>query len=305
MARAANGPCAGTSGPCRFDTRSLGFLVDGTFVESITASGRYFNFDITGNAVGSGDLRSVGRYASGPCALAPSGQPCTFDSRTFTNYPGAGWVESITAYGHGWNFDANGNPWAGNGFNLEAIERVAAKNTVSQYVRLAYRTLLNRDPALLEHTSFIDAIKSGTQSFSQVRDALLNSAEYGQRVSPETFITNAYQRYFSLTPPSEDLAVWAERVRNGSWTRSGVQAFFLNHAASQSRTPNAALVQAAYRLFLQREVDSDWWLNYLNSGGVTRADMRDAFLNCVEIRSKNLRALTVTQLQSLFDFSGS
>jgi Domain of unknown function (DUF4214) len=308
VSRFANGPCMVASGSCTFDTRVLGPLVDGTFIESITAYGRYYNFDVNGNPVGSGDLRSVGRYANGPCSVAPAGQTCKFDSRTYIDYPGAGWVESITAYGHGWNFDANGNPWAGNGFNLEVIERVAPKNTIRQFVGLAFRTLLAREASLSELTANFNSVKWANVTFSQVRDALLNSAEYGQRVSPETYVTNSYQRYFNFAPDPYGLAYWTEQVRNGAALRSGVRDLYLNYVASQNYVSNTALVTAGYRqLFLREPAQSeiDAWVNYLNSGGTSRAGFRDIFINSPEMRTKDLRGLNPQQLQNLFDFSGS
>jgi Subtilase family len=132
VARFAFGPCAFAPDgqPCTFDTRTLVNYPDVGFVESITAYGKAYNFDINGNEwIGRGngtDLRAVARYASGPCAFAPAGQPCTFDTRTLIDYPGVGFVESITAYGQAYNFDANGNPWAGNGTDLKSVPRFAS-----------------------------------------------------------------------------------------------------------------------------------------------------------------------------------
>jgi hypothetical protein len=126
--RYASGPCAGTpDGQCTFDSRTF-VDIGGSPVESITAYGRFWNFDVNGNPWGTSNgasLHSVARYAAGPCAGIPDGQ-CTFDSRTFVNLGGQ-WVESITAYGKLWNFDANGNPWGtGNGSNLLSVARYAA-----------------------------------------------------------------------------------------------------------------------------------------------------------------------------------
>jgi hypothetical protein len=135
VARFANGPCAfAPSGqPCTFDTRALTKYPGIGFLETITAYGKFWNFDINGNEWSGGgngtDLQSVSRYASGPCASVPSGQPCTFDTLTMIHYPGVGFVQSITAYGKAYNFDLSGNPWAGNGTDLKNVPRFASALT--------------------------------------------------------------------------------------------------------------------------------------------------------------------------------
>jgi hypothetical protein len=81
------------------------------YFESVTAYGRYWNFDAAGNAhAGSGSLlSSVPRYASGPCAYAVPASTCKFDARTLVNAPvWGGLYESIVAYGRYWIFDASG-----------------------------------------------------------------------------------------------------------------------------------------------------------------------------------------------------
>jgi hypothetical protein len=125
-----NGICAVSASPCRFDTYAFERLVDGTLVESITADGRYWNFDAAGNAwSGNGsDLRTVPRFATGPCLQAvQTNSLCRFESRTFGRLgkDSPVWVESITADGKGYNFDANGVPFESNGFDLKVIARFA------------------------------------------------------------------------------------------------------------------------------------------------------------------------------------
>jgi hypothetical protein len=127
VSRFANGPCAfaPANQPCTFDTRSMGTLANGTWVESITAYGRAFNFDANGVAWPNNgrSLRDVSQYASGPCAFAPANQPCTFDTRTLARMANNTWVESITAYGRAFNFDANGVAWPNNGGDLRTVSR--------------------------------------------------------------------------------------------------------------------------------------------------------------------------------------
>ena len=105
--RYADGPCKGQSpGNCKFDSRTVA-TVDGRLIESITAYGKYWNFDFNNNyqpVIGNGsDLNSVSRYANGPCQGKAAGS-CNFDSRTIATIDGRR-IESITAYGKFWNFD--------------------------------------------------------------------------------------------------------------------------------------------------------------------------------------------------------
>lgn len=122
--------CAAGPAPCRFDTYAVEQLADGTVFESVTAYGRYWLFDVAGNALGGSgsDLKTVARYANGPCLQAvQNNQPCRFESRAIGRLGKDSpiWIESITAYGKGYNFDANGAPIDGNGFDLKSIGRFA------------------------------------------------------------------------------------------------------------------------------------------------------------------------------------
>ncbi len=116
-----NGPCASkTENTCIFDTRWVGNL-NGQTVESITAYGKGWNYTINGSTStpwpnNGFDLNTIPRYANGPCQ---GHSPCTFESRTIL----VNGTESITAYGKGYNFDNNGQPWPNNGFDLTTIDR--------------------------------------------------------------------------------------------------------------------------------------------------------------------------------------
>ena len=127
--RYANGPCAarpvGTT--CTFDTRT--FTTIGTqLVESITAYGRYWNFNVSDGSAWPGngnELTTVTRYANGPCAYRPAGTACTFDTRTFTTVNNRS-VESVTAYNRIFNwFVDDGSAWSSNGNDLTTVSRYA------------------------------------------------------------------------------------------------------------------------------------------------------------------------------------
>jgi hypothetical protein len=125
--RYASGPC-GHANPitsCRFDTRNLINPPEwGGLFESITAYGRYWIFDGSGNLVGTDTLTSVPRFASGPCAHAPAGQLCSFTSRELRSAAGGGIIETVTAYGRYFEWGANGQPTANHGLPLASIPRL-------------------------------------------------------------------------------------------------------------------------------------------------------------------------------------
>jgi hypothetical protein len=110
---------------------------NGRLTESITAFGKAWNFDAVTNEPWDEDgwgglpLTSVPRYASGPCAGRAAGD-CEFETRAFYSR-GTALVESITAYGKAYNFDAltyapwdgTAAQWPANGTDLTAVPRYA------------------------------------------------------------------------------------------------------------------------------------------------------------------------------------
>lgn len=124
------GPCSANpvaGNACKIDGIAQYRNASGALVESVYAYGQIWQFNASGTQIGvTRNLRGIPRYASGPCAYAPAGQPCEIESIVTMDHPGIGYVESISAYGRGWNFDINGNPWPANNFLLSSIARYAA-----------------------------------------------------------------------------------------------------------------------------------------------------------------------------------
>jgi hypothetical protein len=91
----STGPCRGAAFPCTLDTRAI--LRDGT--DSMTAYGRAWNYRSDGTPwPGNGvDLKTVRRYAEGPCRHAPPGKPCTMRTRAFFVEASGAEIESVTS----------------------------------------------------------------------------------------------------------------------------------------------------------------------------------------------------------------
>jgi len=147
----STGPCSANPNPsagCRVDGIGQYVNASGTLIESIFAYGYLWQLDGNGTPRGvAKNLRGIARYANGPCVYAPIGQPCVIDSVTTLDYPGVGYVESVTAYGRGWNFDINGNLLSGGTMVLSSVPRYAygpcAYASPSITCRFDTRNLLN------------------------------------------------------------------------------------------------------------------------------------------------------------------
>jgi hypothetical protein len=124
----STGACSTTAPgqPCTFD--ALGHYTEpsGRFVETVFAGGQRWTLDAWGQAAGPAtQLRSVPGYRDGPCqGLAPD-QPCHIDTHTSIDYPGIGFIESVTTAGKYWNLDAQGQLFPGASGDLAAVERYA------------------------------------------------------------------------------------------------------------------------------------------------------------------------------------
>jgi subtilisin family serine protease len=120
------GPCsyAPSNAACKLDAIAYDTDTVNWTQETVIAYGKMWTYDKAGNVLQKAvDLRTIPRYANGPCLRAPAGEVCTIDSLTVFNTPEYGYIESITAYGYAYNFDKNGNPWVASNFDLKTIER--------------------------------------------------------------------------------------------------------------------------------------------------------------------------------------
>lgn len=123
------GPCSAnpSAAHCKISSLSQYTNSSNVVTEKVIAYGKLWEFNGSGQQVGyTKDLRAFKHLKEGPCSNVNPQDKCNFDSHVVVDYPGLGYVESITAYGRVWNFDANGVGWAGNGDLVSSIPRFAA-----------------------------------------------------------------------------------------------------------------------------------------------------------------------------------
>jgi hypothetical protein len=123
--KAEGGPCYNktqTPNSCNFDSRTIA-TINGKRIEFVTAYGRYWKWEIvnsnTYTLLSNGILNGVNgvpRYNNGPCQGKTPGS-CTFDSLAIVTLGGRQ-IESVTAYGKYWNWDANTGELLPNGGEL-------------------------------------------------------------------------------------------------------------------------------------------------------------------------------------------
>jgi subtilisin family serine protease len=95
---------------------------------SVTAYGKVWNFNAYGALIGKPALlSSLPLYTrpNGPCSASnrdANGQ-CNFNTRSVVDYPGVGYLDSITAWGKFWNFSLGGEPWGPEGGLLRSVDR--------------------------------------------------------------------------------------------------------------------------------------------------------------------------------------
>jgi Subtilase family len=136
-----SGPCAYAPNPASCKLDAIAYKTMGTqdsTEEVVIAYGRLWRYNADGSLKeGAKELKNTGPYSGAefgpfdparaihPCSRRPNGQTCTIDSLTILNHDQWGYVESISAYGYGFNFDANGRPWPapGSSFPLTSIDR--------------------------------------------------------------------------------------------------------------------------------------------------------------------------------------
>jgi hypothetical protein len=124
VTRFANGPCANKQqGQCVFDTREVVTISPGVTIDSITAYGKYWNYDANGTLT-SGLLSSI--YGSGPCSNQDQ-LTCKFDSRAFTVINNE-LIDSITVGNKAWNIRVSNGTLFGNVVNLKQVPRYGSNN---------------------------------------------------------------------------------------------------------------------------------------------------------------------------------
>lgn len=98
-----------------------------------------------------------------------------------------------------------------------------------------------------------------------------------------------YVAYFNRAPDADGLAYWSDKVANGGWTVATVARSFMDQTEVKSTYPDymtsSEIVDKVYTNVLNRAADADgktYWVNQLNTGKVTKADLIQAVVNAAK-----------------------
>lgn len=98
-----------------------------------------------------------------------------------------------------------------------------------------------------------------------------------------------YVAYFNRAPDADGLAYWSGKVANGGWTVATVARSFMDQTEVKSTYPDymtsSEIVDKVYTNVLNRAADADgktYWVNQLNTGKVTKADLIQAVVNAAK-----------------------
>lgn len=98
-----------------------------------------------------------------------------------------------------------------------------------------------------------------------------------------------YVAYFNRAPDADGLAYWSDKVANGGWKVATVARSFMDQTEVKSTYPDymtsSEIVDKVYTNVLNRAADADgktYWVNQLNTGKVTKADLIQAVVNAAK-----------------------
>jgi hypothetical protein len=144
----------------------------------------------------------------------------------------------------------------------------------------AYQANFNRglDPNAY---GWVDALSSGALNEQQLNDKLRQSGEYRQLAVDQYsgLLGETYKKETGRDPDAEGLASWAIGLRSGAINPADLSARF-------SATPEG-YVYDLYKEFFDRGLDpaAYKWVDALNSGALTREQVRQGLMNSPEYQS--------------------
>lgn len=185
-----------------------------------------------------------------------------------------------------------------------------AEEGVTGFVTRLYKIVLQRTPRADEVQFWVERLKSGQASGSEVAAGFFNSDEYKKRKkSDEAFVTDLYQAIMGRQPDRTGYNGWVGRLKDGG-SRPNVLAGFLNseefrklcgsygvqvgsYSYSENRDRNqqaTAFVQRLYQIVMGRagdEVGLNAWTSVLLDQGGTGAEVAHGFFFSQEYKNRN------------------
>ena len=161
----------------------------------------------------------------------------------------------------------------------------ATENAI--FVRQQYLDFLDREPASVETSAWVNALNNGLPRSSLI-EGFMGSEEFYFRGK---FIARTYLGILTRDPDHAGFRAWLEVLLDGM-SREQIVQFFLDSgefkAKFGSNLTNSQFVDRMYANVLLRSADTgglNAWVGALNSGQMTRAQVALGFLDSVEFQS--------------------
>jgi len=161
----------------------------------------------------------------------------------------------------------------------------ATENAI--FVRQQYLDFLDREPASVETSAWVNALNNGLPSSSLI-EGFMGSEEFYFRGK---FIARTYLGILTRDPDHAGFRAWLEVLLDGM-SREQIVQFFLDSgefkAKFGSNLTDAEFVDKMYANVLLRSADTgglNAWVGALNSGQMTRAQVALSFVDSAEFQS--------------------
>ena len=157
-------------------------------------------------------------------------------------------------------------------------------NDTTTFVQQVYQDFLGRDADAGGLAYWVDAIDIQGVPRAQLVEGFLNSAEFGQTVSP---VTRLYFAYFNRIPDYSGLMYWIDNYAQETplATISDAFAGSAEFIATYGSLDNSAFVTLVYQNVLGRDPDASglsYWIGQLDTSAVTRGELMIGFSESTE-----------------------
>jgi hypothetical protein len=154
----------------------------------------------------------------------------------------------------------------------------------TEFVKQVYRDFLSREADAGGLAYWVGEIEAGRKTRAQLVESYINSAEFGEKVSP---VTRLYFAYFNRIPDYSGLMYWVGRYKDGAEliTISNAFAGSGEFVTTYGSLSNSAFVTLVYQNVLGREPNASgltYWAGELDAGNRTRGQVMIGFSESAE-----------------------